>query len=131
MENWKDVPNYEGLYQVSDLGRIKSNYNNRILKPSYDRYGYARFSATKNKKQKTLRIHRLVGELFIVNSNNLPQLNHKDGIKTNNCKDNLEWSTDSDNKLHAYATGLMIGGNEHSKVKKDLPRYKLKSTNFN
>lgn len=131
MENWKDIPNYEGLYMISDLGNVKSLYSSKILKPSIDRYGYARFSATKNKKQKTLRIHRLVGELFIDNPSNLPQLNHKDGIKSNNKKDNLEWSTDSDNKLHAYANGLMTGGNEHSKLRKDLPRYKLKSTNFN
>jgi hypothetical protein len=131
MENWKDVPNYEGLYQISDLGRAKSLYTNKILKPSFDKFGYARFSASKEKKQKTLRIHRLVGELFIPNPNNLPQLNHIDGNKTNNHLDNLEWCTDSENKIHAYKEGLMIGGNEHSKIRKDLPRYKLKSTNFN
>lgn len=131
IEEWKDVPNYEGLYQISSMGNIKSSYTNKILKPSIDKFGYSRFSATKNKKQKTLRIHRLVGELFIANPNNLPQINHKDGIKTNNFKDNLEWSTDSNNKFHAYANRLMIGGNEYSKTRQDLPRYKLKSTNFN
>ena len=131
IENWKDIPNYEGLYKISDLGNVKSTYSNKILKPSADKYGYVRFSATKNKKQKTLRIHRLVAELFIQNPNNLPQVNHKDGNKENNCKTNLEWCTDSENKLHAYVNGLMIGGNEHSKTRQDLPRYKLKSTNFN
>jgi len=123
-EEWKDVPGYEGLYSISDLGNVKSTYSNKILKPSIDRYEYCRFSATKNKKQKTLRIHRLVGELFIPNPNNLPQLNHKDGVKAHNWKDNLEWSTDADNKLHAYSIGLMVGGNEHSKIRGDLPRYK-------
>lgn len=131
IEEWKDVPNYKGFYKISDLGNVKSIYSNKILKPSVDKYGYVRFSATKNKKQKTLRIHRLVAELFIPNPNNLPQVNHLDGIKTNCTKSNLEWSTDSNNKLHAYANGLMTGGNEHSKVRQDLPRYKLKSTNFN
>lgn len=131
MENWKNVPGYETLYLISDLGNVKSLHTNKILKPSVDKYGYCRFSATKNKRQKTLRIHRLVGELFIPNPNNLPQLNHKDGNKSNNCKNNLEWSTDSDNKLHAYKTGLMTGGNRHSKIRKNLPRYTLKSTNGN
>lgn len=130
-EIWKDIPGYEGIYIISDLGNIKSNYVNRLLKPSVDQFGYCRITATKNKKQKTLRIHRLVAQLFIPNPENLPQVNHKDGIKTNNFKNNLEWFTDSENKLHAYKTGLMIGGNEYSKTKKDLPRYKLKSTNFN
>lgn len=131
MEEWKDVPDYKGLYSVSNLGNVKSEYTNKLLKPSVDRFGYVRFSATKNKKQKTLRIHRLVAEIFIPNPNNLPQVNHKDGNKLNNTIFNLEWCTDSDNKLHAYKEGLMIGGNEYSKTRKDLPRYKLKSTNFN
>ena len=132
MENWKDVPGYEGLYQISNLGNVKSLYSNKILKPSIDKYGYTRFSATKDKIQKTLIIHRLVAKLFIPNPNNLPQVNHKDGNKKNNCKNNLEWCTDSDNKKHAYKTGLMTPGNQYSKrIKQDLPRYKLKSTNFN
>ena len=131
IEEWKDIPNYEGLYEISDLGNVKSIYSNKILKPSADKYGYVRFSATKYKIQKTLRIHRLVAELFIPNPLNLPQVNHLDGDKTNCTKSNLEWCTDSENKLHAYANGLMIGGNEYSKTRQDLPRYKLKSTNFN
>lgn len=131
MEEWKEIPDYENIYSISDLGNVKSTYSNKILKPSSDRYGYVRFSATKNKKQKTLRIHRLVAELFIPNPLNLPQVNHIDGNKLNCAKSNLEWTTDSDNKLHAYANGLMIGGNEYSKIRQDLPRYKLKSTNLN
>lgn len=131
MEEWKDVPNYEGLYQISDLGNVKSIYSNKILKPSVDKFGYVRFSATKNKIQKTLRLHRLVAKVFIPNPNNLPQVNHLDGNKLNCAKSNLEWSTDSDNKFHAYANGLMIGGNQHSKTRQNLPRYKLKSTNLN
>lgn len=131
MEKWKIIPEYEEYYLISNLGNVKSLYTNKVLKPSFDKFGYARFSATKNKKQKTLRIHRLVAKLFIPNPNNLPQVNHIDGDKTNNSSDNLEWCTDSENKIHAYKKGLMIGGNEHSKVRKNLPRYKLKSTNFN
>ena len=124
IEEWKDIPNYEGLYEISDLGNVKSIYSNKILKPSADKYGYVRFSATKYKIQKTLRIHRLVAEAFIPNVENKPEVNHKNGIRNDNRVVNLEWSTDSDNKLHAYKNGLMIGGNEYSKIRKDLPRYK-------
>lgn len=133
MEEWKDIPQYEGLYQVSNLGNAKSldrlaknraKLKGKSIKLNADKFGYLRFTVTKGNKSKTLRIHRLVGILFIPNPLNLPAINHKDGVKSNNSKDNLEWCTDSDNKKHAYKTGLMIGGNEHSKVRKDLPRYK-------
>jgi hypothetical protein len=128
MENWKDIPDYEGLYKVSDLGNVKSLISNRLLKPSPDRFGYVRFNAIKNKKSKTLRIHRLVMELFKPIST-VMQVNHIDGNKLNNRLDNLEWCTDSENKKHAYKTGLMLPGNQYSKrPKQDLPRYKLKST---
>ena len=131
MENWKDVPGYEGLYQISDFGNVKSLISNRLLKPSQDKFGYVRFNALKNKKSKTLRIHRLVMEVFNP-INSFMQVNHIDGNKSNNKLDNLEWCTDSDNKKHAYKTGLMTPGNQYSKrIKQDLPRYKLKSTNFN
>ena len=131
IENWKDIPTYNGEYQVSDLGRVKSLISNKILKPSKDRFGYVRFNALKDKKQKTLRIHRLVMEIF--NPINITmQVNHIDGNKLNNNIDNLEWCTDSDNKKHAYKIGLMKPGNQYtSREKQDLPRYKLKSTNFN
>ena len=131
MENWKDVPGYEGLYQISDFGNVKSLISNRLLKPSQDEFGYVRFNALKNKKSKTLRIHRLVMEVFNP-INSFMQVNHIDGNKLNNRLNNLEWCTDSDNKKHAYKTGLMTPGNQYSKrIKQDLPRYKLKSTNFN
>ena len=131
MENWKDIPDYEGLYQISDFGNVKSLISNRILKPSKDRFGYVRFNAFNNKKAKTLRIHRLVMEIFNP-IDNIMQVNHIDGNKLNNKLDNLEWCTDSENKKHAYKTGLMLPGNQYSKrPKQDLLRYKLKSTNFN
>lgn len=122
-EIWKDIPNYENLYQVSNLGNIKSLYNNIILKPSVDRYGYVRFSATKNKKQKTLRIHRVVMEVFNPIKESM-QINHIDGNKTNNAITNLEWCTDSENKKHAYSNGLMPKGNQFTgKSKQNLKRY--------
>ena len=95
-EEWKDIIGFEGLYQVSNLGRIKSlrdNHNNpreKILKPQLTK-GYYWISLWKNGKRKMYLIHRLVALAFIPNPMNLPQVNHIDENKTNNCADNLEW----------------------------------------
>lgn len=139
-EIWKDIPDYENYYQVSNLGRIRSLdrfYNGRtlkgkILKLSPNLYGYLRFTAKKDNITKTLHVHRIVLLTFNPISEN-KQVNHINGDKTNNNLENLEWCTDSENKVHAYKIGLMTPGNKYtlSKIKKDLPRYKLKSTNFN
>lgn len=93
-EVWKDVKGYEGLYKVSNLGRIKSlNYRGlgkeQIIKQSLTPYGY--LSVVLNKK--THLAHRIVAQAFIDNPENLPQINHKDEVKTNNSVYNLEWCT--------------------------------------
>ena len=95
-EIWKDIKGYEGLYQVSNLGRVKSlNYKNsgkdRILKYCITPQGYLNVGLYVNKQKKTFVVHRLIAETFIPNTGNLPQVNHKDEVKTNNCVDNLEW----------------------------------------
>ena len=96
-EIWKDIKGYEGLYQVSNLGRVRSLgsdnwHKGRILKPHLDGRGhYLEVGLHKDHKSKTTNIHRLVAEAFIPNPNNLPQVNHKDECKTNNMVDNLEW----------------------------------------
>ncbi len=102
-EIWKDIQGYEGLYQVSNLGRVKSvnrilTQGNRqifkrsiILKPRIEKHGYLRVTLYKNKIPLQLLVHRLVASVFISNPNNLPQVNHKDKNKQNNCIDNLEW----------------------------------------
>ena len=97
-EIWKPKKDYEGLYEVSNFGRVKSlgngNSNNskpRILKPFKVGSGYLQVQLSKDGKHKTCKIHRLVAETFIPNPNNLPCVNHKDENKTNNSVENLEW----------------------------------------
>ncbi|WP_202818652.1 NUMOD4 motif-containing HNH endonuclease [Clostridium botulinum] len=109
-ELWKDIKGYEGLYQVSNLGRVKSlmttqSRRSGILK-SYNHSGYRRINLYKNGKGKKYYIHRLVAEVFIQNVNNYPEINHIDGNKSNNVIDNLEWCTSSQNQIHAFKIGL-------------------------
>lgn len=105
-EIWKDIIGYEGLYQVSSLGRVRSldryDSNNhflkgRILKLSANGKGYLKVALNSNGKAKTYSVHRLVLQSFIPNPDNLPQVNHKDENKTNNNVDNLEWCDNSYN----------------------------------
>jgi hypothetical protein len=114
-EIWKDVIGYEGLYQVSNLGRIKSL-------PKYDRKGrfhpeqlkaqvnngggYLVVNLKHNGCQKMRTVHRLVAEAFLDNPNKYPVVNHIDGNKKNNCLTNLEFCTHSSNMLHAVKLGL-------------------------
>ena len=100
MEIWKDIKGYEGKYQVSNYGRVKSlNYrhtgNEKLLKPILQTDGYLYVSLCKPLKR--FSIHRLVAEAFIQNPDNLPEVNHKDENPTNNHVDNLEWCTNKYN----------------------------------
>lgn len=101
-EIWKDIPDYEGLYQVSNLGRVKSlNYNHtgkpKILK-LHRQNGYLSVTLCKNNNPMYYYVHRLVAKMFIPNPNNYPIINHKDENKMNNFVNNLEWCT------HKYNT---------------------------
>ena len=84
---WKDIKGFEGLYQISDKGEVKSLIRNKILKLTQDKDGYL----TVGLKGKKFKVHRLVAEAFIDNPNNYPCVNHKDENKKNNSVDNLEW----------------------------------------
>lgn len=114
-EVWTDVPDYEGYYQVSNLGRIKSLsreiYNSgvrpeKILKQNYDNYGYFRICLQKKGRLKPYIVSRLVAICFIPNPNNKPIVNHINGIKTDNRVVNLEWATASENVNHAINNNL-------------------------
>jgi len=105
MENWKAVNGYEGLYEVSDKGRVKGLKRNRILKNIVDSLGYVRVSLCKENKIKAHKIHRLVAEHFLKPSE-YKVVNHTDGNKENNSVENLEWCNASQNRKHACDTGL-------------------------
>ena len=99
MEHWKAISLYEGLYEVSDIGRVKSLKfgKERILKPQKDKYGYLQVGLWKDGHKKLQFVHRLVAESFIPNQLGLETVNHKDEVKTNNAATNLEWMSKRDN----------------------------------
>lgn len=104
-EIWKDIPGYEGVYQVSTFGNVDSlNYNHTGKRarriPRTGRGGYLYLNLHKNGKTKTMKIHRLVALAFLPNNENLPQINHKDENKANNRVENLEWCDSSYNNKY-------------------------------
>ncbi|PHE75181.1 endodeoxyribonuclease [Bacillus wiedmannii] len=129
----KDIEGYEGLYEITEDGRVfrkertvkttKKNgqiYNQKLkrleLKQQVIKCGYLSVHLFKNGKVKFIQIHRLVAQTFIPNLGNKPQVNHINGIKTDNCVSNLEWVTRSENLKHAFANELLIAkrGTEHT-----------------
>ena len=127
IEIWKDIPEYEGLYQISTLGRVKSlgyigcnqtgkswSHNRElIMKPEIINDGYYRIGLSKNGKRRHYLVHRLVAKAFIPNPNNLYCINHKDENKANNSVSNLEWCTQSYNNSY---------GNRRLKVKTKIAK---------
>ena len=120
MEVWKDVVGYEGKYQVSNMGNVRSldhlvKRNNgrlqsnkgKLLRPAKDQCGYHRCAFSISGKLKTFKVHRLVAKSFLDGeSENRFQVNHKNGIKTDNRAENLEWVSGSENCKHSFDTGL-------------------------
>lgn len=115
-EIWKDISGYDGLYQVRNLGNVKSlNYNHtgkpKNLSIKKHHTGYRMVTLCRNKTHKNLNIHFLVAHAFIENHDNKPCVNHIDGNKANNCVSNLEWVSYSENTRHAIRTGLRADSN--------------------
>jgi hypothetical protein len=132
-EIWKDIEGYEGYYQISNLARVKSlsrsiirangniyNISEKFLNMGLNKDGYARVALSKNSKQTFMFIHRLVATYFIPNPDSKLEVNHKNGIKSDNSIQNLEWVSPSENVQHGYNIGL-------SKIGED--RYNSKLTN--
>ena len=129
-EIWKAIEGYEGLYQVSNLGRVKSKARDvvehrswgnritslpeRIMKQSYLPEGYKIITLSKNSKQKTYRVHRLVAQQFLPNPENKPDINHKNGIREDNRVENLEWVTNLENQRHSWS---QLGRKQNRTVK--------------
>jgi hypothetical protein len=120
-EVWKWIDGYMNMYQVSNFGRVRSvnrdvycevspnklqHIFGTVLKQGTNHKGYPIVYLSKDGKQKTITVHRLVAKAFIENPFSLPQVNHKDGCKTNNYVNNLEWCDNSYNQRHAYANGM-------------------------
>lgn len=135
-EIWKDIEGYEGLYQVSNLGRVKrimfinnrtSKTINKILSNGkLDKNQYIQLKLSKDNNKKDIYLHRLVAQAFIPNPNHYSDINHIDGNKCNNRVDNLEWCTHKVNIQHAHKKGLVkvkYGKNNHAS--KEVIQYDL------
>ena len=136
-ETWKDIPNYVGFYQISNLGNVRSlereitrrdglikRFHSQRLRPGIASNGYLTVSLSKNGIGTTYLIHRMIGDAFILNTKNKAEINHKDGNKLNNSISNLEWVSSSENSIHAHKSGLIIFTSErrhnHSISKKGI-----------
>jgi hypothetical protein len=111
METWKRIPGYS-LYEASDLGRLKTfNWKNKgieaIMKPALDGHGYLRTMLKRDGTGKfdTIKVHRIIGITFIPNPENKPQINHKNGIRSDDRAINLEWMTQSENIKDSFTQG--------------------------
>ena len=126
-EIWRWIRGYEGLYQISNFGRVKSfpRKGSRgtkttgflIMKPLITRSGYLYVSLKNKGAMQRFKLHRLVSQAFIENPENKQTVNHKDGNKFNNYVDNLEWATQDENNQHAIDTGLQKSGANRNTAK--------------
>lgn len=106
IERWVQITGYEGLYEVSDMGRVRSlkraTTSGRILKQCKGHGGYSKVSLSRNNKRKTYAVHRIVATAFVPMVNGKNEVNHINGDKRDNRADNLEWCTRAENEMHAF-----------------------------
>ncbi|MFP7288016.1 NUMOD4 domain-containing protein [Shouchella clausii] len=126
MEEWRDVPGYEGIYEVSNTGKVRTHKNKtthsvkhgtrkwkqRELKQKVSKDDCRRVSLWKNKKDKTWLVHRLVAMAFLDKPEGKDYINHIDGNRANNCVENLEWCDHTENNNHAFDNRLIKTGKE-------------------
>lgn len=135
MEQWKPIEGTNGKIEVSNQGRVRSLLRGypRVLLTQVDKKGYHRVRVSIAGEKKTYKLHREVAKAFLPNIDNLPQVNHKDGDKSNNNVTNLEWVTNAENARHAIRSGLwdsVIDGalKENERRKKPIIGYRQNST---
>lgn len=127
-EEWRDIEEYEGLYQVSNLGRVRGLPKKRgrqhckILSHFVRSDGYVTTTLSKNGQLRTFGIHRLVASAFVSNPEGKPQVNHIDGDKANNAASNLEWVTRLENIRHSWETGLRDIDTTYAKKRRAVVR---------
>lgn len=102
------ISGYEN-YSIDKFGNVYAHHLNRNISPYDNGLGYLAVKLRKDKKRKQFYVHRLVALTYLVNEGNLPDVNHRDGVKTNNFVDNLEWTTKSNNLKHAFINNLLSG----------------------
>lgn len=117
---WRPIKGYEGLYEVSNCGEIRSLHSNKVKKQNVCKNGYRYVDLYKNGCGKTLLVHRLVAQAFIDNPFNKRTVNHIDGNKHNNCVSNLEWATYSENAKHAYRLGLKFSTDKQKEATRKM-----------
>lgn len=109
-ECWADVQGYDGVYQVSDRGRVRNAKRGKLRSPSLNGKGYLQITLSKRNQRSYPLVHRLVASAFIENPDGKPQINHKNGIKTDNRVENLEWCTMGENLEHRHRVLDQPGG---------------------
>jgi hypothetical protein len=141
IEIWKDIDNYEGLYQISNFGRVKSlakywrsgkdsvtlRFHKEKILCQQNHSGYLEVKLCNNRSKYYAKVHRLVCQAFLSNPENKPEVNHKDGNPSNNYLSNLEWCTHNENVQHAKKIGLILKDVNHPASQLSLSQvYRLK-----